>query len=325
MNVSIFIAPFLLATIKPDVTRRMIEQPITVETDEGRNVSRMPEWIRQQLGGGLDYGRTSKAVHDNRLHTVCEEARCPNRGECWSRGTATMMLLGDTCTRACGFCAVKTGKPGALNTREPQQVAEAIKAMGLNYVVLTSVNRDDLADGGAAIFADTYTYIKEYNRDIGVEFLTPDFQQGQQQATDIIMAGVARFSDASDKPALVWGHNVETVPRLYKKARKGSRYQRSLDLLALASRQPGVETKSAIMLGLGETRDEIIEVFKDLRSAGVSRIAIGQYLRPTISHLPVECYIHPAEFVALQQQAEQLGFAWVKAGPLVRSSYHADD
>ena len=325
MNILIFIAPFLLATINRTATRRMNEQPIRLEIDKGKNVSRMPEWIRQQLGGGLDYGRTSKAVHGNHLHTVCEEARCPNRGECWSRGTATMMLLGDTCTRACGFCAVKTGKPAALNTGEPQQVAEAIKAMDLNYVVLTSVNRDDLADGGAGIFADTYTYIKEYNRDIGIEFLTPDFQQGQQRATEIIMAAVKKYTDASRKPALVWAHNVETVPRLYKKARKGSKYQRSLDLLALASRQPGVETKSAIMLGLGEAHDEIIEVLSDLRSVGVSRIAIGQYLRPTISHLPVESYIHPTEFTALQRQAEQLGFGWVKAGPLVRSSYHADD
>ena len=289
-----------------------------------RNVSRMPIWIRQQLGDGLDYGRTHQAVHENRLHTVCQEARCPNRGECWSRGTATFMLLGDTCTRACGFCSVTTGRPGALNTQEPAQVTDAIKAMDLKYVVLTSVNRDDLADGGAGIFADTYTLLKEYNPRIGIEFLTPDFQQGQQLAVDRVMRAVIPYVDGS-KPALVWGHNIETVPRLYKTARKGSKYQRSLDLLHLASRQQGVETKSAIMLGLGETHEEIIEVLHDLRAAGVSRIAIGQYLRPTINHLPVDSYIHPTEFDALQQQAESIGFSWVKAGPMVRSSYHADD
>lgn len=289
-----------------------------------RNVSRMPEWIRQQLGSGLDYGRTHQAVHKNKLHTVCQEARCPNRGECWSRGTATFMLLGDTCTRACGFCSVKTGRPGLLNTSEPEQVTEAIKAMDLNYVVLTSVNRDDLLEGGASIFARTYTLLKEYNPEIGIEFLTPDFQQGQQLATDVIMEAVSPYAHG-DKPALVWGHNIETVPGLYKKARKGSKYQRSLDLLSLASQQAGVETKSAIMLGLGETHDEVIEVLQDLRSVGVSRVAIGQYLRPTAKHLPVESYIHPTEFSALEEQARQLGFSWVKAGSMVRSSYHADD
>jgi len=289
-----------------------------------RNVSRMPIWIRQQLGDGLDYGRTDQAVRENRLHTVCQEARCPNRGECWSRGTATFMLLGDTCTRACGFCSVKTGRPGALNTQEPAQVTEAIKAMDLSYVVLTSVNRDDLADGGVGIFADTYTLLKDYNPHIGIEFLTPDFQQGQQQAVDRVMKAVMPYV-GSDKPALVWGHNIETVPCLYQKARKGSKYQRSLDLLELASRQPGVETKSAIMLGLGESHDEVVDVLRDLRAVGVSRIAIGQYLRPTINHLPVENYIHPTEFTALQIEAEEIGFSWVKAGPMVRSSYHADD
>lgn len=298
-------------------------------TDQGikispRNISRMPDWIRQQLGDGVDYGRTHRAVHGNRLHTVCEEARCPNRGECWSRGTATFMLLGDTCTRACGFCSVKTGRPGLLNNNEPEQVAEAIKAMDLNYIVLTSVNRDDLNEGGASIFARTYSLLKENNPDMGIEFLTPDFQQDQQLATDIIMDAVRPYV-SGDKPALVWGHNIETVPRLYKKARKGSKYQRSLDLLRMAAAQPGVEAKSAIMLGLGETHEEIIDVLKDLRSVGVERIAIGQYLRPTAKHLPVESYIHPTEFAALQEMAEQLGFSWVKAGAMVRSSYHAED
>jgi lipoic acid synthetase len=257
----------------------------------------MPEWIRQQLGNGPDYGRTHKAVQTNKLHTVCQEARCPNRGECWSRGTATFMLLGDTCTRACGFCSVKTGRPGLLNNGEPEQVTEAIKAMDLHYVVLTSVNRDDLVEGGASIFARTYTLLKEYRRDMGIEFLTPDFQQNQKLATDIIMEAVRPYANG-DKPALVWGHNIETVPRLYRVARKGSRYQRSLDLLKMAA---------------------------DLRQAGVSRIAIGQYLRPTAQHLPVESYIHPTEFAALQQQAQAIGFSWVKAGAMVRSSYHADD
>ena len=282
------------------------------------NVSRMPEWIRQQLGGEAAYGKTAATVKRQALHTVCEEARCPNRAECWSRGTATFMLLGDTCTRACGFCNVKTGRPGELDRDEPRRVAEAVTQMGLDYVVLTSVNRDEQPDGGAAIFAETLRLLRCDKPSIGLEILTPDFQQDQNGAIDKICAAVGGGQ-------LVWGHNVETVPNLYKEVRKGSKYQRSLDLLALAAQQPGVEAKSALMLGLGETKDEVLAVLRDLREVGVNRVSLGQYLRPTRYHLPVKEYITPATFNEYEAEAKALGFAWVKAGPMVRSSYHAEE
>lgn len=282
------------------------------------NVSRMPEWIRQQLGGEAAYGKTAATVKRQSLHTVCEEARCPNRAECWSRGTATFMLLGDTCTRACGFCNVKTGRPGELDSDEPRRVAEAVMQMGLDYVVLTSVNRDEQPDGGASIFAETLRLLRQARAEIGLEILTPDFQQDQAGAVKSIYDAVAGGQ-------LVWGHNVETVPNLYKEVRKGSKYQRSLDLLALAAQQPGVEAKSALMLGLGETKDEVLAVLRDLREVGVSRVSLGQYLRPTRYHLPVKEYITPATFNEYEAEAKALGFAWVKAGPMVRSSYHAEE
>ena len=212
------------------------------------NAGRMPHWIRQPLSDGGHFGVTARAVTGNRLHTVCEEARCPNRGECWSRGTATFMLLGDTCTRACGFCAVKTGRPSWFDGEEPQRVAAAAAAMGLDYVVITSVNRDDLPDGGAGIFAQTLRLLREARPDIGLEVLTPDFHRCQSDAVATLLEGVR---SAPGDGSLVWGHNMETVPRLYQQARKGAAYQRSLDLLALAAGEPGVCAKSALMLGLG--------------------------------------------------------------------------
>jgi lipoic acid synthetase len=300
-----------------------------VQTQTIRNISRMPSWIRQNLGREAGYGGTHLAVHGNRLHTVCEEAKCPNRGECWSRGTATFMLLGDTCTRACGFCAVKTGKPGWFDANEPQRVAEAVAGLNLNYIVLTSVNRDDLEDGGAWVFAESLRQLRSRQPEIGVEFLTPDFRNVQDEAVAIVMDAVKSHppspQSSAPSPDLVWGHNVETVPRLYKTARKGSQYERSLELLEKAGKQARVETKSALMLGLGETRDEIIEVLKDLRSAGVHRVSLGQYLRPSLDNLPVAEYIHPDMFAELENEARALGFAWVKAGPLVRSSYYAEE
>lgn len=282
------------------------------------NVGRLPPWIRQRLGGEAHYGATAGAVHGERLHTVCEEARCPNRAECWSRGTATFMLLGDVCTRACGFCAVATGRPPVLDQDEPRRVAAAVARLGLDYVVLTSVNRDDLADGGAGIFAATLQALRNHRPDIGLEILTPDFQQCQADA-------VATICAASKGTHLVWGHNVETVPSLYRTVRKGSRYERSLTLLTLAAKQPGVEAKSALMLGLGETHAEVLAVLRDLRAAGVTRLSLGQYLRPTRRHLPVQEYIAPEQFAAYETEARALGFGWVKAGPLVRSSYHAEE
>lgn len=286
------------------------------------NLTRMPAWIRQNLGRGHRFPSTAHAVQG--LNTVCDEARCPNKGECWSRGTATFMLLGDTCTRACGFCAVKTGRPTWLDADEPRRVAEAAMQMGLAYVVLTSVNRDDLADGGAACFAATLAELRRARPDLGVEFLTPDFRGCQQEAADRFAATLAGLPDDARRD-LVWGHNVETVPRLYREARKGARYERSLDLLRLAAGLPGVEAKSSLMLGLGETREEVMAVLADLREAGVTRLSLGQYLRPSLDNLPVARYLHPREFAAYEADARALGYAWVKAGPLVRSSYYAEE
>lgn len=289
-----------------------------------RNTTRMPVWIRQNLGRAPHYPDTAQAVHGRGLNTVCVEARCPNRGECWSRGTATFMLLGDTCTRACAFCAVKTGRPTWFDADEPRRVAAACMELGLRFAVLTSVNRDDLPDGGASVFADTLRALRRLRPEIGVEFLTPDFRNVQARAADTFNAALGDLP-AGARRDLVWGHNVETVPRLYAAARKGSRYQRSLDLLALAARQPGVEAKSALMLGLGETQAEVLAVLADLRAAGVARLSLGQYLRPGLDHLPVARYLAPEEFVAYAAAARALGFAWVKAGPLVRSSYYAEE
>jgi len=282
------------------------------------NVGRMPSWVRQSLAGG-GYSDTARLVHGNRLTTVCEEARCPNRGECWGRGTATFMLLGDTCTRACGFCAVKTGRPDGVDVDEPRRIVEVVKEMGLQYTVLTSVNRDDQADGGAGIYAATLSGLRAALPDLGLEVLTPDFRNCQEQAVQLL--GEALGIDGT----LVWGHNVETVPSLYKTVRKGAKYERSLRMLELAAQHRQIETKSALMLGLGETFEEVEAVLRDLRSVGVTRLALGQYLRPTRYHLPVKEYIDPAAFNAYEEVAKSLGFSWVKAGAMVRSSYHAEE
>ncbi len=289
------------------------------------NTSRLPPWIRQTLGGGEVYQDTLHTVRHNGLNTVCEEAACPNRGECWSRGTATFMLLGDTCTRACAFCNVKTGKPDWFDDDEPRRVCEASQHMGLKYVVLTSVNRDDLADGGAGVFADSLRALREMQPEIGVEFLTPDFKRCQSRAIDVVLAALAEVSTVPGDVQLVWGHNVETVPDLYRTVRKGADYQVSLDLLQRVAPLPGIEAKSAIMLGLGETRQQVLAVLNDLRAAGVQRVSLGQYLRPTRYHLPVQRYLSPVEFDDYAEVARELGFDWVKSGPLVRSSYHAEE
>lgn len=288
------------------------------------NATRMPYWIRQQLGS-KKFTDTAKSVHSNSLNTVCEAASCPNRGECWSHGTATFMLLGDTCTRACGFCNVITGKPTWFDDEEAQRIANAIKEMGLDYVVLTSVNRDDMKDGGAKVFADTITALRKNKNDIGLELLTPDFNRCQEEAVDIIMSQLNDVKCDSLSTQMVWGHNVETIPDFYKTVRKGSNYERSLKMLELAVQQEGVEAKSAIMMGMGETEAQVIEVLKDLRSIGVQRIAMGQYLRPTRYHLPVKEYVALEQFERYGEIAKELGFSWAKSGPMVRSSYHAEE
>jgi lipoic acid synthetase len=254
-------------------------------------------------------------MRDEQLHTVCEEARCPNIGECWSRGTATFMILGDTCTRSCGFCAVATGRPGALDEAEPARVALAIQRMGLRHAVVTSVNRDDVADGGARLFAETIRWTRRLSPGTTIEVLIPDFK-GDRDALATVCAA---------QPEIL-NHNTETVPRLYTRVRPQARLERSVELLRRARElDPGALTKSGLMVGLGETRDELLEVFAALAAVRVDILTVGQYLRPTPAHLPVERYWHPDEFADLHEQAIALGFRHVEAGPLVRSSYHAEE
>ncbi len=254
-------------------------------------------------------------MREQDLHTVCEEAHCPNIGECWGRGTATFMILGDTCTRSCGFCAVTTGRPQGLDWGEPLRVARAIETMGLRHAVITSVNRDDVADGGALVFANTIRWTRRLCPGTTIEVLIPDFM-GDWDALATVVAA---------RPEIL-NHNTETVPRLYGRVRPKARYQRSLELLSRAKAlDPGLSTKSGLMVGLGETREELLAVFRDLATAGVDILTVGQYLRPDAHHLPVERYWHPDEFAELKDRALELGFRHVESGPLVRSSYHAEE
>ena len=274
---------------------------------------RLPPWFKVRAPGGAEFLETRATVKSLGLHTVCEEARCPNIGECWSHRTATVMLLGDTCTRNCAFCAVSHGRPLAVDPHEPGRVAEAVERLGLRHVVVTSVNRDDLSDGGAAHFAQTARAIKARVPEVRVEVLVPDFQ-GDLDAVRTVMAS----------PIDILNHNVETVPRLYKRVRPGAKYDRSLALLAAArSARADCLTKAGMMLGLGETSAEIDRVFEDLRDARCDILTLGQYLRPSPEHLPVERFLPPDEFTALRERALAVGFRHVEAGPLVRSSYHA--
>jgi len=277
--------------------------------------TRRPEWLRVRLPGGENYSELKGIMRGLELHTVCEEARCPNIGECWNARTATFMILGDTCTRACGFCAVKTGRPGVLDLGEPIRVAEAVERMGLKHAVITSVNRDELEDGGASIFAGTIRRIRKRIPACGIEVLIPDFMGNEAALTTVMRA----------RPDIL-NHNMETVPRLYPQVRPKARYERSLDVLQHAKRiDASVFTKSGLMLGLGEEIDEVIQVFRDLRAHDVEILTVGQYLRPTANHLPIVRYVTPDEFASLKVEALKLGFRHVESGPLVRSSYHAAD
>jgi lipoic acid synthetase len=274
---------------------------------------RHPEWIKARAPVGHAVAETRRIVRDLGLHTVCEEARCPNLGECWSHHTATVMLLGDTCTRACRFCAVSHGRPMPVDAAEPGRVAEAVERLGLRHVVMTSVNRDDLPDGGAAHFAATAAAVHARVPDCTIEVLIPDLQGDHDALATVVAAPIA-----------ILNHNTETVPRLYKRVRPGAVYERSLGILSAAKRlRPDVRTKTGLMLGLGETRDEILAVLDDLRAADCDVLTLGQYLRPSMDELPVERYVTPDEFVALGEDARALGFKYVESGPLVRSSYHA--
>jgi lipoic acid synthetase len=273
-----------------------------------------PDWLKVRLPQGARYFSLKGLVHDLRLNTVCEDARCPNIGECWGAGTATFMILGEVCTRACKFCAVKTGRPPEYDLDEPRRVAAAIGQLKLKYAVITSVDRDDLEDGGAFVFAETIRRTREASPGIRIEVLTPDFRGSLGALRCVVEA----------RPDVL-AHNVETVPRLYSVARAGSRYRRSLGLLRNAkSFGLSMTTKSSVMLGLGERKDEVLEVLEDLREALVDIVTLGQYLQPTPAHLPVDRYYSPDEFDSLRAQALSLGFKHVTAGPLVRSSYHAE-
>lgn len=274
-----------------------------------------PEWLKVRAPGSPNYLRLREIMRGLKLNTVCQDAHCPNIGECWHHGTATFMILGDICTRACAYCAVAHGRPTSLDIDEPRRVAAAVKALGLQYAVITSVDRDDLSDGGAGIFADTIRQIRVLTPDTRVEVLIPDFK-GEAGALYTVL----------DARPDVLNHNTETVPRLYRMARSGGKYTRTLELLDRARHYaPTIPTKTGLMVGLGEDRDELVTVFKDLRRVGVSILTIGQYLRPSPQHAVMTRYYHPDEFRELKQIAMGLGFVHVEAGPLVRSSYHAHE
>jgi lipoic acid synthetase len=277
---------------------------------------RKPPWLKVPAPGGPTYRRLKAEIDAGNLHTVCQEANCPNVGECWERGTATFMILGDTCTRRCGFCNVKTGKPTWNDPLEPLRVAQQVKAMGLRHAVVTSVDRDDLPDYGAGAFVGVIRSIRMLAPGCKVEVLTPDFRGQEMPLAKVI----------HERPD-VFNHNVETVPRLYPKARRGSEFMRSCRVLRLAKEMGGDEvvTKSGLMVGLGEEFDEMLEAFALLREHRVQVLTVGQYLRPTEKHLPVDRYWHPDEFAALEREARAMGFESVASGPLVRSSYHADE
>ncbi|MGH9664117.1 MAG: lipoyl synthase [Bryobacteraceae bacterium] len=274
-----------------------------------------PAWLRAPAPVGANYRELKGLVERLQLHTVCESAACPNIGDCWNRRTATFMILGNVCTRRCGFCAVQKGAPLAVDYDEPRRVAEACAALGLRFAVITSVNRDDRKDGGAGLFALTIRAIRERVPGCGVEVLVPDFQ-GSRAAMDIVM----------DAAPDVLNHNTETVPRLYRQVRLGARYERSLEMLAYAKQTaPSIPTKSGLMMGLGERPDEVRHVMQDLRAHRVDILTLGQYLRPSPKHLPIVRYVPQEEFAEFKRLGREMGFSHVESGPLVRSSYHASD
>jgi lipoic acid synthetase len=275
---------------------------------------RRPDWLKVRLPTGDTYTRLRELMREERLHTVCEEAHCPNIGECWTAGTATFMILGDTCTRACAFCAVKTGRPSVVDLDEPRRVAESISRMGILHAVITSVDRDDLADGGASIFAETIRLTRQLCPRTSIEVLIPDFQ-GNWDALATVMAA---------QPEIL-NHNVETVARLYRRVRPRAKLDQSLELLRRARElDPGTQAKTGFMVGLGEEWGELLELMAQVRDAGVEILTIGQYLRPSQQHHELIRYYHPDEFAELKREALGLGFRWVESGPLVRSSYHAE-
>ena len=294
---------------------KMARIPIKIVPTERAQMLRKPSWIRAEFTGTKEVARLKAILRENKLHTVCEEANCPNIGECFKGGTATFMIMGDICTRRCPFCDVGHGRPNPLDVDEPKNLANTIQAMGLKYVVITSVDRDDLRDGGAGHFADCIRETRERSPGITIEVLTPDFRGRMDVALEIL----------DQSPPDVFNHNLETVPRLYKQARPGADYEHSLQLLQrFKARHPSVPTKSGLMLGLGETLEEVEAVMRDMRSHDIDMLTLGQYLQPSVHHLPVQRYVTPEEFDALRVKGEAMGFTHVASGPMVRSSYHAD-
>ncbi|MGE5652488.1 MAG: lipoyl synthase [Bacillota bacterium] len=294
---------------------KMARIPIKIAPTEPSQYLRKPKWIRAEFTGTREVQRLKSVLRENKLHTVCEEAKCPNLGECFKSGTATFMIMGDICTRRCPFCDVGHGRPNPLDPDEPKNMAETIKAMGLKYVVITSVDRDDLRDGGAAHFVACIQEARRLNPGISIEILTPDFRGRVDTALEILR----------EAPPDVFNHNLETVPRLYKQARPGADYDHSLDLLLRVKEQhPDVPTKSGLMLGLGETLDEVEAVMRDMRAHRIEMLTLGQYLQPSAHHLQVQRYVTPEEFDALRVAGQKMGFTHVASGPMVRSSYHAD-
>jgi len=285
----------------------MLELPVV-----SQGAPKRPDWLRVRLPYGESYKNVRQIIDAHKLHTVCESARCPNMGECWGEGTATFMILGNVCTRSCNFCAVATGRPTELDTAEPERVANAVRLMGIKHCVITSVNRDELNDGGASVWAATVHAIKALNPDVTMETLIPDFK-AKWEALELVLA---------EKPNVV-SHNMETVKRLYRRVRPQAKYERSLEQIQ-RTKNAGLRTKSGIMLGLGETPDEVYEIMKDLVEHGCDVLTLGQYLQPTRMHLPVHAFVTPDEFAQYKTAGLQLGFKYVESGPLVRSSYHSE-
>jgi len=290
----------------------MQELPIINKVAETETKIKKPNWLRVKLPTGENYKHVRGLVDDHKLHTICESGNCPNMGECWGEGTATFMILGNVCTRSCGFCAVATGRPEAVDWDEPQRVAEAIYLMKVKHAVITSVDRDELKDGGSTIWYNTINAVKNLTPDTTLETLIPDFKGKQED--------IQRVIDAHPE---VVSHNIETVERLTRQVRIQAKYWRSMETLKIL-KAGGMRTKSGIMLGLGETKEEVVQTLKDLRNSGVDVITMGQYLQPTRKHLPVLRFVHPDEFAELREIGYQLGFDYVESGPLVRSSYHSD-
>ncbi len=288
---------------------------MTTESRQRAPRERKPSWFKAQFPAGERFKMVSDLVTSQQLHTVCQEARCPNIGECYNSGTATFMILGDTCTRACGFCAINSGRPEPIDQLEPLRLAQAIETLGIDYAVITSVNRDDAPDGGASIFAASIRAIRHRTPHVQVEVLIPDFEGNRDALATVVEA----------RP-VVLNHNTETVPRLYSRARPKGDYQRTLNLFRQVKLlDPTMPVKTGLMVGLGETIDELKQTFEDIREAGVELLTVGQYLRPTPKHLPIDRYYHPDEYADLKAHALALGFTHVEAGPLVRSSYHAGE